>query len=454
MASGKPASPMVVWHGSPHKFDKFDASKIGTGEGAQAYGYGLYLAESPDVANQYRQMLASKAYSKLEKVDRNNYRVTAPDGTVITEGVTLGPATKAKDAFDAKAGNLMQVDLPDEQIARMLDYDKPLSEQPKSIQDFALRNAPELVRSVKFQQSNPLNENFAPKSIYDLTGHELYSALQRTDRKQKKLFKQRDALVAKYQGRGMSMADAVRAMNADDRAKFSQIADEVDALKNAPAAASEMLRQAGIPGIRYFDAGSRAVPNITNKRLADLYAKHGGNADAAVDEMMRSVYNTPKKKEAMREQFMKQLQTPKTSNFVVFPGEEDALTILERNGEPLEDMLRRYTTVDEIAPQAEALALPQQRAAIAAAFGVAAPDLLAKDSDMKNQNIGELPPEGFSRGGAVRGYQAGGAVRTLPELHARYAEGSAVTGANSPTDDFDPARIDAIVASLNAEFQA
>ena len=95
-----------------------------------------------------------------------------------------------------------------------------------------------------------MNENFAPKSIYDLTGHELYSALQRTDRKQKKLFKQRDALVAKYQGRGMSMADAVRAMNADDRAKFSQIADEVDALKNAPAAASEMLRQAGIPGIR------------------------------------------------------------------------------------------------------------------------------------------------------------------------------------------------------------
>jgi hypothetical protein len=62
--------------------------------------------------------------------------------------------------------------------------------------------------------------------------------------------------------------------------------------------------------------------------------------------------------------------------------------------------------------------------------------------------------EGFSRGGAVRGYQSGGAARTLPELHQRYAEGGAVTGANFPTDSFDPARIDAIVASLNAEFQA
>jgi hypothetical protein len=35
-----------------------------------------------------------------------------------------------------------------------------------------------------------------------------------------------------------------------------------------------------------------------------------------------------------------------------------------------------------------------------------------------------------------------------------YAEGGAVTGANFPTDDYDPARIDAIVASLNDEFQA
>ena len=40
----------IVWHGSPHKFDKFDSSKIGTGEGAQAYGHGLYFAEAPDVA--------------------------------------------------------------------------------------------------------------------------------------------------------------------------------------------------------------------------------------------------------------------------------------------------------------------------------------------------------------------------------------------------------------------
>ena len=37
-----------AYHGSPHDFDRFDLSKIGTGEGAQAYGHGLYFAENVD----------------------------------------------------------------------------------------------------------------------------------------------------------------------------------------------------------------------------------------------------------------------------------------------------------------------------------------------------------------------------------------------------------------------
>lgn len=45
---------IIAYHGSPHSFDKFDLSKIGTGEGAQAYGHGLYFAESEPVARSYR----------------------------------------------------------------------------------------------------------------------------------------------------------------------------------------------------------------------------------------------------------------------------------------------------------------------------------------------------------------------------------------------------------------
>ena len=39
--------PIRAYHGSPHDFERFDTSKIGTGEGAQSYGHGLYFAENP-----------------------------------------------------------------------------------------------------------------------------------------------------------------------------------------------------------------------------------------------------------------------------------------------------------------------------------------------------------------------------------------------------------------------
>lgn len=52
------AGPIRAYHGSPHDFDRFDVSKIGTGEGAQIYGHGLYFAENPAVAESYRSRLA------------------------------------------------------------------------------------------------------------------------------------------------------------------------------------------------------------------------------------------------------------------------------------------------------------------------------------------------------------------------------------------------------------
>jgi ADP-Ribosyltransferase in polyvalent proteins len=52
------AGPIKAYHGSPHDFERFDLSKIGTGEGAQAYGHGLYFAENPKVAEEYRRALA------------------------------------------------------------------------------------------------------------------------------------------------------------------------------------------------------------------------------------------------------------------------------------------------------------------------------------------------------------------------------------------------------------
>ncbi|MCP5056784.1 MAG: hypothetical protein GY937_08690, partial [bacterium] len=55
------------YHGSPHKFDRFDHSKMGTGEGAQAYGWGTYIAENPDVGNEYKSVLVDRELLKTKE---------------------------------------------------------------------------------------------------------------------------------------------------------------------------------------------------------------------------------------------------------------------------------------------------------------------------------------------------------------------------------------------------
>ncbi len=49
-----------AFHGSPHKFDKFQMSQLGTGEGAQAFGHGLYFTSEKDVARFYSDFSGDK----------------------------------------------------------------------------------------------------------------------------------------------------------------------------------------------------------------------------------------------------------------------------------------------------------------------------------------------------------------------------------------------------------
>lgn len=67
-----PNNPNILmqsaWHGSPHTFDKFSTSAIGTGEGAQAYGYGLYFAGAKDVAEWYRDKLSREDGTIVRKL--------------------------------------------------------------------------------------------------------------------------------------------------------------------------------------------------------------------------------------------------------------------------------------------------------------------------------------------------------------------------------------------------
>lgn len=144
-----PQTGAIVWHGSPHKFDKFDASKIGTGEGAQAYGHGLYLAESPNVAKQYADNVkdmgaVTRINAELSDLAKRmnadeipgayrKYRTDAGRQAAQRYDELMA----AKEGVRTAPGSMYKVDLPDEHIAKMLDFDNPLFEQPARVQEMA-----------------------------------------------------------------------------------------------------------------------------------------------------------------------------------------------------------------------------------------------------------------------------------------------------------------------------
>ncbi len=53
------------WHGSPHEFDRFSTDYMGTGEGAQAYGWGLYFTDKEGIGRQYARKLGLGAIKNL-----------------------------------------------------------------------------------------------------------------------------------------------------------------------------------------------------------------------------------------------------------------------------------------------------------------------------------------------------------------------------------------------------
>ena len=153
---------MTTWHGSPHVFQKFDLGKLGTGEGAQAYGSGMYVAQAKNVGEEYQKQLGAKIeingkpfydqrgrklsstgdqnvddllLSHLGDVDK-----AIADAKAFGELDSLSKLTKLKDSSAIKTGNtgsLYKVDLPDTHIRRMLDWDAPIKEQPVVVRNLA-----------------------------------------------------------------------------------------------------------------------------------------------------------------------------------------------------------------------------------------------------------------------------------------------------------------------------
>lgn len=329
---------LTVYHGTPHRFPateanplgEFDASKIGTGEGAQAYGHGLYVAESPDVAKQYQANLSTVApaknlvsqYGDIEKgIAEAQNRIKNYQAIIDKGGSDASRASRLlkinekslQDLLDMKAGlpeskgSLYHVDLPDPMIDKMLDWDKPLSEQPKNVQEALKRR----ITSVE------------PMDKFDMGGNSLLR-----DNRMGQYDKSRPyPWILEAQGSngtsafGLSQNDVDRMFGSKDVKDLtgSQIITRLAQAQGSQAAASEYLRNLGIPGIRYLDEGSRGNGSIfkkfASKQEAEDFAKKAGGTTQV---------------QPRQDQWVVVGEPSKTRNFVIFPGEEQNLKILER----------------------------------------------------------------------------------------------------------------------------
>ena len=267
-------SPLDVYHGSPYKFDAFDASKIGSGEGAQAYGHGLYLAEAPDVAQAYANKLtqvdgraiSDQLDSRVRYLNTLKQQAAAGDANAAK----TVPVMETSIADLKNQGSLYKVDLPDEQIAKMLDWDKSLSQQPNIMEALTPENMGLTLRK-------PLDGGFMAYvgSNGKPIGLQVKGATPET-------FRQK--WIDRLTEFGNAEGGAGRAVG--------YLGGTSTSGELAPVVSSA-LRQAGIPGIKYLDEGSRAAGTGTR-------------------------------------------------NFVVFPGNENMLTILERNNQPVQQAMQEF----------------------------------------------------------------------------------------------------------------
>ena len=195
-----------AWHGTPYDFDAFNLSGIGSGEGNQAHGWGLYFAQDREVSEAYKQILGDKgstvelngdvwtvnesgdwettgkiakygeaigyALDALEEHGTKNAAISSLQkdlkegrfrGTYITEAQKAVNILQQGEAKGHKGGRLLEAEIPDMDV--LLDEQKSFKEQPEKVKS-ALS---ELISNTgEDQLSGRLFKNATGKSIYKI----------------------------------------------------------------------------------------------------------------------------------------------------------------------------------------------------------------------------------------------------------------------------------------------
>lgn len=279
-AKPRVANPIKGYHGSPHDFGRvggqgaadggFDMSKIGTGEGAQAYGHGLYFAEAEPTARAYRDALAppevrvgGKAHPPLNTESPVDMAIAdlangkPMSAAVVDRGFAPRFAQEYKQAVEkyrgqverVTPGRMYEVNIHADPQS-FLDWDAPLSQQQAGAAASSLGD----VRPVRLSNGyygvtrvGPDGSGNVIQGINESSADGALAAWQRT-----------------FQG--VKGQDAITMLSG---------------ITGDKSAAAAGLKSRGIPGIKYLDQGSRAAGEgsrnyvVFDDSLVEILRKYG-----------------------------------------------------------------------------------------------------------------------------------------------------------------------------------
>jgi hypothetical protein len=261
--------PIRAYHGSPHDFDRFDTSKIGTGEGAQAYGHGLYFAENEGVARGYRDALTSG-------LPRNSYyqvgdKTFGRDMSALADHTD--PRAVAAYLLHNKGGDY-QGTIAD--VEHTLEYSRQMAAQTNDYSD--VPNWERTLAALKEFNGQPVTlRQDTPGHMYEVNinanpDHFLDwdKPLSEQSQHVQDILTSRPEVHQMMQSQAKLLGD--KALNPSGQSMYAAITGwkrgvDLSPPPGAAALAAQRLRDAGIPGIRYLDQGSRASGEGTHNHV-------------------------------------------------------------------------------------------------------------------------------------------------------------------------------------------
>lgn len=194
--NGKDGYAQAAWHGSPHDFDEFDLGAIGSGEGNQAHGWGLYFAKNKKIAENYRDILGANSIEIV--TGKTKYKINEdadwyddktgniisdenPLSMALTEIAEVGSNDKAIESLqkfiDSKKGKNTQIVISQtkraEEAIKLLKESKFVKREWKSIFKVEIPENNEMLdENVAFKKQSEVVKDVIGKNLHKLSNEE------------------------------------------------------------------------------------------------------------------------------------------------------------------------------------------------------------------------------------------------------------------------------------------